>query len=596
MASLPIYWNRCEGDVWGELYAVNLNDPHFDNLEGVYMVWLGGSKPAAICAGSGLIREKLAERRAAPELLALREQSLLVTWAKVDSIGRKGVERWMLEHLKPKVPSRIPDALPIEVNLPGRPGQAAPDAGEGPNQRFQDLSSFDAPPPPPPSPRSAGLAIAAAPPPPPPPPPKAAAPIAELARPSLQGEFAELTKKAKGEKLASDAVQLILREAMYLGASDVHLEPQERSLRVRFRLDGLLEEMLHIPGLLNLRVVSHVRVMCGLETEREAGESKPEDARASVALDGVETDLRLSTFPTAYGDTAVLRLIPREAGVMGLDDLGLEPRTADALRALISRPQGLILAAGPAGCGKTTTLYALLQRINTPGRNIVTLEDPIEKKIPGVNQGQISPKAGFGFAEGLRAILRQDPNVIMLGDVHDRETAENAVAAALTGRLVFLPLLAAAALGAIARLIDMGLDPHLVASALTAVSAQRLARKLCPDCVKSYEPTPAEAAEVESRVKNGGCHPPAGWMKSLKRGAGCPSCRQSGYRGRVLLFEFVPITPALRELILKKAPLDELRAASLADGGVPLFSDGLRKAAEGLTSLSEVLRVVDSAA
>ncbi len=606
MAFLPIYWNRCEGDVWGELYAVNLNDPHFDNLEGVYMVWLGGSKPAAICTGSGLIREKLAERRAAPELMLLREKSLLVTWARVDTVASKGVERWLLDTLRPKIANRIPDSLPVEVNLPGRPGQAPPDAGAPPSQLFQDLTSPDAAPP---TMHAADPVIPAAP--PPPPPVKAPAASIEPPRLPLQAEFVELVKKAKettkggmfggggkakpeDEKLVYDTVQRILKEAVKLRASDVHLEPLDSSLRVRFRVDGLLEEMLQVPSALNLRVVSHIRVMCGLDPERGIGTSKPEDARMSFSQDGVEVDLRLSTFPTTNGDKAVLRLIPRNSTVPVIDELELGAKTTDALRAVITRPQGMLIVTGPTGSGKSTTLYTLLQLVNSPTRNIVTLEDPIEKKIPGINQGMIQPKAGFGFAEGLRAILRQDPNVIMVGEIRDLETAEIAVSASLTGHMIFTTLHTNSSLGAITRLIDMGLEPFLIASALTAVSAQRLARRVCKDCAQPYTPTPAEVAEIEHRVKSGGIKFPEGLLKNLKKGAGCGACRQSGYVGRVLLFEYVAITPTLRSMILKKAPLDDLRAAALKDGNEPLISDGLRRAGEGIISISEVFRVVDS--
>ncbi len=609
MASLPIYWNRCEGDVWGELYAINLDDPHFDRLQGVYMVWLGGSKPAAICAGSGLIRDQLAERRAQPELMALRGQSLLVTWAKVDPVVCKGVERWLLENLRPRVPNRIPDSLPVEVNLPGRPGAAASDAGAPPGQLFQDLTAPDAAPPS----RHAPDPVVAAPPPPPPslPPVKTPAPAVEPQRLPLQAEFVEMVRRAKEttrggmfggggkanpeeEKLVSDAVQRILREAVKLRASDVHLEPLESALRVRFRLDGILEEMMQIPAALNLRVVSHIRVNCGLDPERGIGTSRPEDARMSLSQDGVEVDLRLSTFPTTNGDKAVLRLIPRNSKVPPLEEIGLDPKTTDALRAVSTRPQGMFIVTGPTGSGKSTTLYTLLQQINSPSRNIVTLEDPIEKKIPGINQGMIQPKAGFGFAEGLRAILRQDPNVIMVGEIRDLETAEIAVSASLTGHMIFTTLHTNSALGSITRLFDMGLEPFLIASALTAVSAQRLARRVCAACAEPYEPTAAEVAEVEHRVKSGGIRMPDGLLKSLKRGAGCGACRSSGYLGRALLFEYVAVSPALRALILKKAGLDDLRAAALKDGSDPLIADGLRKAAAGVISISEVFRVVDS--
>ncbi len=609
MASLPIYWNRCEGDIWGELYAVNLNDPHFDNLEGVYMVWLGGNKPAAICAGSGLIREKLAARRSSPELMGMREKSLLVTWAKVDAIANKGVERWLLENLRPKLANRIPDSLPVEVNLPGRPGQAAPDAGAPPSQIFQDLTHPDAAPP---STHTTGPAMGEAPPPPPPPAPAKQAIGTEPQRLPLQPELVELVKRTKesttktgmfggggkakpeDDKLVYDTVQMILRSAVKLRASDVHLEPLENSLRIRFRLDGILEEMLQIPNGLNLRVVSHIRVTCGLDPERGIGTSRPEDARMSFAQEDVEVDLRLSTFPTTHGDKAVLRLIPRSTKVSGIDELGLEAKTTDALRSVITRPQGMFIVTGPTGSGKSTTLYTLLNMINSPTRNIVTLEDPIEKKIPGINQGMIQPKAGFGFAEGLRAILRQDPNVIMVGEIRDLETAEIAVSASLTGHMIFTTLHTNSALGAITRLFDMELEPFLISSALTAVSAQRLVRRICAACVQPYEPPPAEVAEIEYRVKSGGIRFPEGLLKNLKHGAGCDACRNSGYMGRALIFEYVLITPNLRAMILKKVSLDGLRAAALREGNEPLISDGLRKASEGITTISEVFRVVDS--
>ncbi|MBI5245620.1 MAG: type II/IV secretion system protein [Elusimicrobia bacterium] len=608
MPSLSVYWNRCAGDTWAELYAVDLNDPHFDGLEGVYMVWMGGNQPAAICAGAGLIREKLAARREEPAIAAMKEKSLLVTWAKVDAISRGGVERWLLENLRPKVANPLPGSVAVEVNLPGRPGAAKPDAGEGPKQSFEDLLH---PPAAPPAVPTAGPKMAEA----PPPQPEARAtpaPTENMAlRLPLQPAFADLLAKAKAsksggglfggskpkpeeEKLVSDVVQMILRNAARLKASDVHMEPLEASLRVRFRVDGILEEVLQIPNIYNLRAVSHIRVMCGLDPERGIGTSRPEDGRMAFAQDGMEADLRLSTFPTSYGDKAVLRLIPRSTKVPPIDDLGLAQKTVDALRALTTRPQGMLIVTGPTGSGKSTTLYTLLQSINTPGRNIVTLEDPIEKKIPGINQGMIQPKAGFGFAEGLRAILRQDPNVIMVGEIRDLETAEIAVSASLTGHMIFTTLHTNSALGAITRLFDMELEPFLIASAVTAVSAQRLARRVCTACVQPYEATAEESAEIENRVLKAGIKFPQGLMQGLKRGAGCDACRGSGYQGRVLLFEFVAITPPLRQLILRKAAIDELRIASVKEGMEPMILDGFRKAGAGLTTIAEVFRVVDS--
>ena len=610
MPSLSVYWNRCEGDAWGELFAVNLSDPHFDGLEGVYMVWLGGNQPMAICAGSGVIRDKLAERRQDPVIMGMREKSILVTWAKVDSISRLGVERWLLENLRPKVPNPLPGSVAVEVNLPGRPGAAKQDTPAPPRQAFEDLTKPDSAPP---AVHAAPPSIAA--------PPPVTAPSKPVATPApseapsirlpLQAPFADLVAKAKGvtkgglfggggkpkpeeEKLVSDAVQMILREAAKLRVSDVHLEPLEASLRVRFRLDGILEEVLQIPNAYNLRIVSHVRVMCGLDPERGIGTSRPEDGRMAFSQDGNDSDLRLSTFPTTHGDKAVLRLIPRGSKVPPIDELGLDPKIVDAIKQLIVRPQGMFVVTGPTGSGKSTTLYTILQTINTPSRNIVTLEDPIEKKVPGVNQGMIQPKAGFGFAEGLRAILRQDPNVIMVGEIRDLETAEIAVSASLTGHMLFTTLHTNSALGAITRLYDMELEPFLIAASLSAVSAQRLARRVCQGCAQPYEATPLEIAEVQERCKKTGVMPPDGMLKGLKRGAGCDACRKTGYMGRALLFEYAPITPTLRAMILRKAPMEDLRAAAFKDGMEPMFLDGLRKASEGVTTLSEVSRVVDS--
>lgn len=396
------------------------------------------------------------------------------------------------------------------------------------------------------------------------------------------------------ERLIGDVVQLILHSALRVRASDIHLEPQETYLRVRFRIDGVLEEVLRVKSSLNLRVVSNIRVACSLDPEKVSG-GKPEDGRVSVKIDGREADLRLSTFPTAFGDKAVLRVIPRATKTATLDELGLEQGSVDLLRTLLARPQGLLVVTGPTGSGKSTTLYAALEALNDSSRNIVTLEDPIERKVPGITQGMIQPRQGFGFAEGLRAILRQDPNVIMVGEIRDTETAEIALSAALTGHLLLTTLHTVSALGAVNRMIDMGLEPFLVASAITAVTAQRLARTVCPNCAEAYAPTAADMAEVETRAKKAGVKVPEGFGKNLKQGAGCATCRGTGYYGRLLVFEAAVITPPLREAILRKGSVDDLREAAARGGMEPLFLDGLRKAADGRTSLAEILRVVDSA-
>jgi general secretion pathway protein E len=251
----------------------------------------------------------------------------------------------------------------------------------------------------------------------------------------------------------------------------------------------------------------------------------------------------------------------------------------------------MFIVTGPTGSGKSTTLYTLLQQINSPSRNIVTLEDPIEKKIPGINQGTIQPKAGFGFAEGLRAILRQDPNVIMVGEIRDTETAEIALSASMTGQLLLTTLHTVSALGAVNRLIDMGLEPFLVASALTAVTAQRLARAVCASCAGPDQATPEQRAEVETRARQAGIAAPAGYERGLRRGAGCDDCRGTGYRGRTGIYELFRITEDARSLVVRKAPVGEIRRHAVTQGMVTLREDAWAKACAGLTTVEEILRV-----
>ncbi len=584
MTTLSIHWNRCRGDIWGEFSAVDLDDRHFDDLEGVFVVWMGGSSPAAIAVGSGRIRNTLKELRADPALSAYREKKLLVSWAKVDQAARAGVARYLIEALKPRIAQPSPSAVPIEVNAPGRGEAAPPDVGA---------------PPPRPGPRRAGG------------PPQGEPAVDAAARLALQQLFTDMLRKAREpgksgffggaakpktpeEGLVVELVQIVFHEALKMRASDVHLEPMESYLRVRFRLDGILEEVLKIPHNLNLRVVSHVRVMCGLDPEKGVGSGRPEDGRMAINIDNQEADLRLSTFPISYGDKAVLRIIPRSSLVPTMGEMGLEAKTVEALQHLIVRPQGMFVVTGPTGSGKSTTLYTILQALNDPTRNIVTLEDPIEKKIPGISQGLIQPKAGFGFAEGLRAILRQDPNIIMVGEVRDQETAEIALSASLTGHMLFTTLHTVSALGALTRLVDMGLEPFLIASALTAVSAQRLVRTVCNACARPYEASRTEMADLNARTRKTGTPLPESLNAGLRVGTGCDACRGTGYLGRTLLFELAAMTPPLREMVLKKGSIDDLKTVASRNGMETLLLDGLRKAASGRTTLSEVLRVVDS--
>lgn len=422
----------------------------------------------------------------------------------------------------------------------------------------------------------------------------------------LQKRFAELTgpgfsigklfgggkKDAEGEAFVIKTVQMILEEAVAHEASDIHMEPQTDVLRVRFRVDGLLEEVLEIPKELNLRIISRIRVMCGLNPEQSASVSKPEDGRMTLQLSGREIDIRLATFPTIHGDKAVLRLMDLGIRVPDLGHLGLESGKLRAVRGLIERPQGMVAVTGPAGSGKSTTLYAILQTLNNDWRNIVTLEDPVELRLRGVSQSAVQPKMGFAFSDGLRAVLRQDPNVIMVGEVRDRETVEIAMTASLTGHLLFTSLHTNSAVGAVVRLLDMGMEPYLVASSLTAVLAQRLARRVCPSCKAPYSAGPEVRKQFEELAARARMRLPEGCLDGLVMGKGCEECRGTGYRGRVLVLELLPMSRTLRGLVLQKASVGELQKVAESEGMETLLADGLRKVLAGRTTLVEVLRVV----
>jgi len=377
-----------------------------------------------------------------------------------------------------------------------------------------------------------------------------------------------------------DVTQMVLREAMLSRASDIHLEPWADRLRVRFRIDGILEEVLDIPHALNIRLASHFRVMCGLDPEKGGGTGKPQDGRMVAAVDGNEADLRLATFPTAYGDKVVLRILPRRHKVPELEELGLRPVHVETVRQLIARPQGMIIVTGPSGSGKSTTLYTILHTLNAESRNIVTLEDPVEVNIPGITQGAIQPNIGFTFAGGLRAILRQDPNVIMVGESRDSETAEIAMRAALTGHLIFTTLHTNSALGAVTRLLDMGIEPFLVTSTLMAAMGQRLVRTICPDCKESYKPDP-ELLPRDLVLEKG---------QVLYRGKGCRKCRGTGYYGRQGLFELMVANDAIREKAMARSQTSEIIAAAKAGGLRLLREDGWIKVRAGITTPDEVIR------
>lgn len=379
-------------------------------------------------------------------------------------------------------------------------------------------------------------------------------------------------------------VSMILSKAIRQRASDIHIEPQERHLRVRIRVDGLLATMMMPPKHVQAAVVSRVKILSGMDiSERRL----PQDGRIQMKVDDKEVDIRVSTMPTVYGEKAVMRVLDRSSGLVSLDRLGLSPHNRARIVAIANRPHGLFLTTGPTGSGKTTALYAILNMLNVPERNIVTIEDPVEYHVAGITQVQVNPKAGLTFAGGLRSYLRQDPDVIMVGEIRDAETAAIAVQAAMTGHLVLSTLHTNDAPGAVTRLLDMGIEPYLVASVLIGVSAQRLARLLCPECKEAVVLEPNVAARLGLPVN--------GEPVKVYRPRGCAECGDVGYRGRTALFEFMDVTEEIQTAIVRGAAQGELRSAAACSGMRSLLEDGTQKVLAGLTSAAELFRILETA-
>jgi len=386
------------------------------------------------------------------------------------------------------------------------------------------------------------------------------------------------------EKIA-EIVSRILEFAMKARASDVHVEPQEKSTRVRYRIDGILQEKLTIPKNLHDALVSRVKILSRMKIDEKR---IPQDGRFNFKAEGEEVDLRISTLPTSWGEKIVMRLLKKTGGVPTLNDLGLRGRALRNLDEAILRPHGIILICGPTGSGKTTTLYSIISKISTPKVNIVTVEDPIEYKIPGVNQVQINPVAGLTFASGLRSFLRQDPNIILVGEIRDRETADLAVQASLTGHLVFSTLHTNDASEALPRLLDMGAEPYLLASSMTAIVAQRVLRKIHDDCKVSYQ---ADPKVIEDIKRNLGPLWPAGRDNTLYKGEGDAECASSGYFGRVGIFEVLPVSEKISRLILERSASGGIEKVAREEGMIALKQDGYLKVLDGTSTIEEVLRV-----
>ncbi len=364
-------------------------------------------------------------------------------------------------------------------------------------------------------------------------------------------------------------------------ASDIHIEPFERELVVRFRIDGILYDVVKPPKRFQPIIASRVKIMAGLNI---AEKRLPQDGRIRTKIAGKDVDIRVSVIPTAFGERIVMRLLDRSATMLSLDQLGLAGQNLRTVARLIRQSHGIILVTGPTGAGKTTTLYAALQKINSNEKNIITIEDPIEYQLQGVGQMQVNPKIELTFASGLRSILRQDPDVIMVGEIRDVETAEIAIHAALTGHLVFSTLHTNDSFGAITRLVDMGIEPFLVSSSVNAVMAQRLVRRVCPSCRAQMNPTEEQLREI-------GIDPSEISGPIYQTGSGCPDCKQTGYRGRAGIHELLVVDDEVRNLIMKNADAATIRKSATSRGMPVLRRDGAEKVLAGLTTIEEVMRV-----
>ncbi len=413
------------------------------------------------------------------------------------------------------------------------------------------------------------------------------APLGQVADTLTDGADEELLEDVdRLRDLASEVpvirlVNQLISRAIDSRASDIHIEPLQNRLVVRYRVDGVLREVASPPTRLRAAIISRIKIMAKLNI---AERRLPQDGRIRLAVQGREFDLRVSTMPMLHGEGVVMRILDRASLVNDLTELGFLDETLTPFLSVLDHPQGIILVTGPTGSGKTTTLYTCLMRLNSPERKLFTVEDPIEYQLEGVNQVQVKPQIGLTFAHILRSILRQDPDIIMVGEMRDLETAQIAVQAALTGHLVLSTLHTNSASATITRLLDMGVEDYLVTSTVNGVLAQRLVRKLCAHCREAYHVLPELAAQLRLPVIEG---EPA----TLYRPKGCERCQGSGYIGRVAAMEFLPLSDEIRRLVLHRATAQEIHRAGVAEGMHSMYEDGLQKALRGITSIEEVLRV-----
>ena len=391
-------------------------------------------------------------------------------------------------------------------------------------------------------------------------------------------ELRELSEEAPVVRLAN----LIITRGIQDGCSDVHLEPGKTSLRVRYRIDGIMHDGLIVPKKVQASLTSRIKIMADMDI---AEKRAPQDGRIGAMVQGKQYDFRVSTMPNINGEKVVLRVLDKTSILIGLNKLGFLPQTSELFESIISRTYGIVLVTGPTGSGKSTTLYSVLSKLNSGEKNILTIEDPVEYELSGITQTQVNPKAGVTFASGLRTMLRQDPDIIMVGEIRDQETAMIAVEAALTGHLVLATLHTNDASGAITRLLDMGVESFLIVSAVVGVLAQRLLRLICPKCKETYTP-PKDA------IKRLGMQVDDGSEVTFSRGRGCSYCKNTGYKGRIGIYELMPITDKIRDLILAKASSYAIKDAAIEAGTKTLRDDAMEKILLGMTTLEESLRVI----
>lgn len=407
--------------------------------------------------------------------------------------------------------------------------------------------------------------------------------VSSLRTEEVTEEKAEVIKEAP----VSNIITQLMEYAIKSRSSDIHIEPMEDQTRVRYRIDGILHEKIILPRGVHDALISRIKILSSLKIEERR---LPQDGRFSFTSGKNVFDLRVSTVPTIYGEKVVMRLLPKTSVAPSLQDLGLRGGALKNLESQITRPHGIILICGPTGSGKTTTLYSILTRISTTKVNILTVEDPVEYQIPGANQVQVNPPIGLTFASALRSFLRQDPNIMLVGEVRDTETAELAIQAALTGHEVFSTLHTNSASGAIPRLLDMGIEPFLLASALNACVGQRILRKICLHCRTSFTPPPEVVANIKKVLGN---LTPDNREIKLYKGVGCNECGHTGYAGRMGIFEVLLISPKIVKMTLERASISDIEKEGTLEGMVTLKQDGYMKVLEGITTLEEVLRVAE---